>query len=63
MSFRQLPNDLDARVTYPKIDQNGDKCAIIKVVTPDPDFTWEGDMLAIIAVEKKNLRILALCTI
>jgi hypothetical protein len=52
-SFRQLPNDMDARVTYPKPDQNGDKCAIIKIVTSETGFFCDGDMLGIIAFEKK----------
>jgi hypothetical protein len=32
-SFRTLPNDMDARQNYPVLDQNGDVCAIVKVVT------------------------------
>ena len=32
-SFRFLENDLDARVNHPIRDQNGELCAIIKVVT------------------------------
>jgi uncharacterized protein (TIGR02145 family) len=53
-SFRLLENDLDARVNYPKLDQNGDKCAIIKVVTTEDGFTWDGDALGITTVVKKQ---------
>jgi hypothetical protein len=37
-SFRKLENDLDARVTEPLKDQNGDLCAIIKLVTTQKGF-------------------------
>ncbi|MBK7629081.1 MAG: PEGA domain-containing protein [Bacteroidales bacterium] len=53
-SFRQLQNDMDARVTFSKPDQNGDKCAIIKVVSAESELTWDGDMLGIVSVEKKT---------
>ena len=53
-SFKHLPNDMDARVNHPKTDQNGDKCAIIKVVTTEQGFTWEGDMFGIVATEHKT---------
>lgn len=53
-NFRQLSNDMDARVNHPKTDQNGDKCAIIKVLTTEQGFTWEGDMFGIVAVEHKT---------
>jgi TonB family protein len=38
-SFRKLENDLDARVNEPLRDQNGDVCAIIKVVTTQTGFS------------------------
>jgi hypothetical protein len=38
-SFRKLENDLDARVNEPLKDQNGDVCAIIKVVTTQTGFS------------------------
>jgi len=53
-SFKTLPTDLDARVNYPKKDQNGDVCAIIKVVTTETGFSWDGDQLGITKVEKKT---------
>lgn len=53
-SFRKLENDLDARVYAKKIDQNGDVCAIIKVVTSQNGFFWEPDGLGIMSSEWKN---------
>ncbi|MFZ4724340.1 MAG: PEGA domain-containing protein, partial [Paludibacter sp.] len=38
-SFRKLENDLDARVNEPLKDQNGDVCAIIKIVTTQTGFS------------------------
>lgn len=52
-SFSRQENDLSARIDAPKKDQNGDVCAIIKVVTPETGFNWEPDRLGIIAVETK----------
>ena len=53
-SFRQLPNDLDARVTAPLTDQNGDVCAIIKVVSTQTGFTFEGGQLGIVKTVQKT---------
>ncbi|MGM0496990.1 MAG: PEGA domain-containing protein [Bacteroidota bacterium] len=53
-SFRTLPGDMDARVNHPVKDQNGEKCALIKVVTDQDGFVWEGGMLGITKVEKKT---------
>ena len=53
-SFRLLENDLDARLNYPKPDQNGEKCAIIKVVTTEDGFTWDGGALGITTIVKKQ---------
>ena len=39
-SFRKLENDLSARGSEGRTDQNGDRCAIIKVVTPGTDFVF-----------------------
>ena len=52
-SFRILPNDQTARITDPVTDQNGDKCALIKVVTTETGFGWEGGMLGIVDAEQK----------
>ncbi len=40
-SIRVLENDLDARVHYPVYDSNNELAALLKVVTPDPDFEFE----------------------
>lgn len=53
-SFTRMENDLTARIDAPKRDQNGDVCAIIKVVTNQTDFVWEPDALGIVAAEKKT---------
>jgi len=53
-SFRKLENDITARVDAPKIDQNGDVCAIIKIVTTQTGFVWEPDGLGIISSDWKN---------
>ena len=52
-SFIDLPNDLDARVNYPKIDQNGQKCALVKVVTTESDFTFDNGQLGVVAAIHK----------
>lgn len=49
-----LENDMDARINHSKTDQNGEKCAIIKVVTTQQGFAWEGDALGIMASTKKT---------
>ncbi len=53
-SFRSLPQDLDARVNYPVVDQNGDKAALIKIETTETGFQFEGGMLGVVKVEKKT---------
>jgi uncharacterized protein (TIGR02145 family) len=52
-SFRLLENDLDARVNHPKRDQNGEVCAIIKVVTTQTGFTFDVGSLGVVATEPK----------
>ena len=37
-SFERKENDMTARIDAPKKDQNGDVCAIIKVVTLQTGF-------------------------
>jgi len=53
-SFRKLESDLTARIDAPKLDQNGQVCAIIKVVTDQKDFVWEPDGLGIMAADYKT---------
>lgn len=49
-SFRALPNDMDARVGVPKLDQNNQKAAIIKVQTTEQGFTFECGLMNIVDV-------------
>lgn len=56
-SFRYLENDLDARVNFPLIDQNGDPCAIIKVVTTQKGFLFDGGMTSIVKTVDKPAEI------
>jgi uncharacterized protein (TIGR02145 family) len=56
-SFRLLENDLDARVNYPLKDQNGDPCAIIKVVTTQKGFSFDGGMTGIVKTVDKPAEI------
>lgn len=53
-SFTPLPNDLDARVHFPKEDKNGEKAAIIKVVTTETGFEFEAGSIGIVATEPKT---------
>ena len=53
-SFRKLETDLDARVNEPLKDQNGDWCAIIKVVTTQTGFYFDGGQLAIMKAVPKH---------
>ena len=52
-SFRKLESDMTARYEAPKKDQNGDVCAVIKVVTTQTGFNWDSDGLGIIAAVPK----------
>lgn len=53
-TFKVLPTDLDARVNFPIKDQNGDVCALIKIVTTEGGLSWDGDQLGIVRIEKKT---------
>ena len=44
-SFRKLENDLSARGSEGRTDQNGDRCAIIKIVTTESGFDFDPDAL------------------
>ncbi|MDO9633977.1 MAG: SUMF1/EgtB/PvdO family nonheme iron enzyme [Paludibacter sp.] len=52
-SFRRLDNDLDARVNYPLKDRDGQFCAIIKVVTTQTGFNFDGGQLGIVKTVQK----------
>lgn len=49
VGFRKLPNDITARVTNPKRDQNNELCALIRVVAKDKNVYFEPDALGITA--------------
>ena len=53
-SFQRMESDLTARVTAPKRDQNGEICALIRIVTNVKDFMFEPDALGITARENKT---------
>jgi formylglycine-generating enzyme required for sulfatase activity len=53
-SFERKENDMTARIDAPKKDQNGDFCAIIKVVTLQTGFIWEPDGLGIVSADYKT---------
>ena len=52
-SFRKLESDMSARIDAKKIDQNGDVCAIVKVVSIQTGFSWEPDGLGIVGAIPK----------
>ena len=54
-SFSPLPNDLTANTAGTEVkDQNGEKTALIKVVTTQTGFTFEGGALGITKVKQEN---------
>lgn len=52
-SFMELSQDLDARVSYPVLDQNGMKCALVKVVTTESNFSFDNGLLGVTKVIHK----------
>lgn len=53
-SFNRLETDITARVTAPKKDQNGEVCALIRIVTNVKDLMFEPDALGITARENRT---------
>lgn len=53
VSFHRMETDITARVTAPKRDQNGEICALIRIVTTVKDLMFEPDALGITARENK----------
>lgn len=53
-SFNRMETDITARVTAPKRDQNGEVCALIRIVTTVKDLMFEPDALGITARENKS---------
>jgi hypothetical protein len=56
-SFRSLSNDLDARTYYPKEDRNGEKAALIKIVTTETNFEFDAGSIGIVAQVPKTSEI------
>lgn len=52
-SFNRMETDITARVTAPKRDQNGEVCALVRIVTTVKDLMFEPDALGITARENK----------
>ena len=53
VDFRLLENDLTANTRgTEKMDQNGERAALIKIVTPERGFTFDGGSLGIVASEE-----------
>lgn len=53
-SFKKLDNSMTARIDAPKKDKNGDICAVIKIVTTQTGFSFEGDGAGISGSEYKT---------
>ena len=53
VSFQKLENDLTAR-TQSIDDQNGEPCALIKIVVTGSGFMFEGDGLGIVKTKHKT---------
>ena len=52
-SFQRMETDITARITAPRKDQNGEICALIRIVTTEKNFMFEPDALGIVARENK----------
>lgn len=54
VQFNELVNDLTAnRHGTSKTDENGETAALIKIVTPESGFSFDGGSLGVVAVEQK----------
>ena len=53
-SFNRMETDVTARITAPQRDQNGEVCALIRIVTTIKDLMFEPDALGIAARENKT---------
>ncbi len=53
-AIEKLPTDMDARVNYPRKDQNGKTCAIIKIATPLTGFSFDTGTLSVQYVVEKT---------
>lgn len=53
-SFKVLETDMTARITDPVLDQNGEKCALLKVVTTQQGMHFDVGMLGVMKVSWKD---------
>ena len=52
-SFNRMETDVTALLTAPQRDQNGEVCALIRIVTTEKDLMFEPDALGIVSRENK----------
>ncbi len=52
-SFKELPEDLTARVIAPKKDFNGKLAAIVKLVTPEKGFVVDNGVLGVVSTKEE----------
>ena len=52
-SFNRIETDVTARITAPQRDQNGEVCALIRIVTTEKGLMFEPDALGIVSRENK----------
>ena len=52
-SINRMETDVTARITAPQRDQNGEVCALIRIVTTEKDLMFEPDALGIVSRENK----------
>ena len=52
-SFNRMETDVTARITAPQRDQNGEVCALIRIVTTEKGLMFEPDALGIVSRENK----------
>ena len=53
VSFKKLQGGQNTNASQSVLDINGDECAVIKIVTHEKGFSFEGDVLGIEAVQKE----------
>lgn len=51
--FEERPMDMDARVTHPVTDPNGQTCALIKVETTQTGFGFDTGVIQVVKTEQK----------
>lgn len=51
--FEERPMDMDARVTHPVTDPNGQTCALIKVETTQTGFGFDTSVIQVVKTEQK----------